>query len=106
MDCILNIAQTLTVSHICSIPNQFRKRFPPRNCVTVFVVKEYGRGVSTNMHGLYVCAELTDGVSFVVKCKKSKITWIIMNAFQSSSVHTIMDAFPVIRSKVAIECAQ
>ena len=54
MDCILNIAQTLTVSHICSIPNQFRKRFPPRNCVTVFVVKEYGRGVSTNIHGLYV----------------------------------------------------
>jgi hypothetical protein len=73
LHCLLNIAQTRTVSHVCNIPNQFCKRFPPRNCVAVFVVKEYGRGVSTNMHGLYVCAELTDGVAFVVKrkCLKS-----------------------------------
>ena len=25
-----------------------------RNCVVLFVIKEYGRGTSTNTHGLYV----------------------------------------------------
>ena len=57
-------------------------------------------------HGSYVCEALTDGVPFGVKCKKSKIKWIIMNAFQVSTMHTIIDAFPGIQSKVAIECAQ
>ena len=52
------------------------------------------------------CGGLTDGVAFVVKGKKSKITWIIMNAFQFPAMGAIIDAFPVIRSKVAIECAQ
>ena len=52
------------------------------------------------------CEGLTDGVGFVAKRKKSKITWRIMNAFQFSIMCTIMDAFLVIRSKVAIECAQ
>ena len=74
--------------------------------MALFVIKEYGRGASTHKYGLYVCECLTDGVAFVVKCKKSKITWRIMNAFQFSTMRTIMDAFPVIRSKVAIECAQ
>ena len=49
---------------------------------------------------------LTDGVAFVVKYKKSKIKWIIMNAYQVSTMHTIIDAFLGIRSKVEIECAQ
>ena len=48
---------------------------------------------------------IADGAAFVVKRKKSKSTWIIMNAFQFSTVQTIMDAFSVIRSKSAIECA-
>ena len=73
--------------------------------MAVFVIKEYGRVVSANIHGLYVCEGLTNGVAFVVKCKTSKITRI-MNAFQFSTMCTIMDAFLVIRSKVAIECAQ
>ena len=74
--------------------------------MAIFVIKEYRRGASTYTHGLYVCEGLTDGVAFVVKCKKSKITWRIMNAFQFPTMRTIMDAFPVIRSKVTIECAQ
>ena len=57
------------------------------------------------IHGLRFDG-LTDGVAFVVKYKKSKIKCIIMNAFQVSTMHTIIDAFPVIRSKAAIECAQ
>ena len=73
--------------------------------LSIFVIKEYGRGASTYTHGLYVCEGLTNGVAFVVKCKTSKITRI-MNAFQFSTMCTIMDAFLVIRSKVAIECAQ
>jgi hypothetical protein len=60
--------------HICNIPNEFLESFLPRNCVAVFVIKEYGRGVSANIHGLYVCEGLTDGVAFVVKREKSKIT--------------------------------
>ena len=87
-----------TVSHVCSISNEFLKRFPPKNCVAVFVIKEYRRGVSTNMLGLYLCEDLTDGVAFVVKLKKSKIIWITMNALQFSTMHTIIDVFPVIRS--------
>ena len=74
--------------------------------MAVFVINIYGRGVLTNIHGLYVCEGLTDGVTFVVKCKKYKITLRIMNAFQFSTMHTIIDAFLVIRSKIAIECAQ
>jgi hypothetical protein len=42
--------------------------------VVVFVVMEYGGGVSTYINGLDVCESLTDGVAFVVKRKKSKIT--------------------------------
>ena len=49
--------------------------------MAVFVIKECGRGVSTNTHGLHVCEGLTDGVAFVVKCKKSKIAQIRMHAF-------------------------
>ena len=63
-----------SVSHVCRISNEFLRRFPPRNCVTIFVIKEYGRGASTYTHGLYVCEGLIDGVAFVVKRKKSKIT--------------------------------
>ena len=59
---------------VCSISNEFLKRFPPRNCVAVFVINIYGRGVLTNIHGSYVCEGLTDGVAFVVKRKKYKIT--------------------------------
>ena len=70
------------------------------------VAKDYGRGTSIYTHGLHICEGLTDGVMFVVKCKKSKITWRIINAFQFSTMHTIMDAFLVIRRKVAIECAK
>ena len=38
------------------------------------VAKDYGRGTSIYTHGLHICEGLTDGVMFVVKCKKSKIT--------------------------------
>ena len=83
-------------------------RFLPWNCVAVFVIKEYRRGVTKYMHGLYVVKVLNMEVAVVVKhkCKKSKITWIIMNAFQFSTMHTIVDAFLGIRSKVLTECAQ
>ena len=49
---------------------------------------------------------LTDGVAFVVKCKKSKITWIIMNAPQFSTMHTVIDTFLGIWRKMLIEWAQ
>ena len=52
------------------------------------------------------CEGLTDGVAFVVKHKKSKITIKIMNAFEFSTIYTKLDAFLGIRSKVGIECAQ
>ena len=65
-----------------------------------------GSDVSANIHGLHVCESLTDGVAFVVKYKKYKIRWRIMNSFLFSRMRTIIDAFPGIRSKVAIECAQ
>jgi hypothetical protein len=38
--------------------------------VAVFVIEEYGRGVSTYIDGLYVCEGLTDRVAFVMRCKK------------------------------------
>ena len=75
-------------------------RILPWNCVVVFGVKEYGRGVSTYISTWIICCDgLTDGVAFVVKCKKSKIKRIIMNAFQVSTMHTIIDVFSGIRSK-------
>ena len=51
-----------SISHFCNIPNKFLKNFPTRNSVAVFVIKEYRGGVSANIHGLYVCEGLTDGV--------------------------------------------
>ena len=81
-------------------------KFLPRNCVALLFLKEYARCVSTNIHGLYVCEGLTEGIAFVVKCKKSKIRWRIMHAFQFSTMHTIIDAFLGIRSKKNLECAQ
>ena len=75
--------------------------------MTVFVIKEYGRGVSIYLSTCIICCDgPTDGVAFAAKCKKSRVTWRIMNAFQFSTMHTIIDAFPGIWSKVAIECAQ
>ena len=52
------------------------------------------------------CEGLTDGVAFVAQHKKSKITLIIMNAFQFSIKCTIIDMFWGIRSKALIEYAQ
>ena len=43
-----------TISNIYSIPNLFRKRFPPRDCVAVFVIKRYASGISTFTRELYV----------------------------------------------------
>ena len=64
-----------TVSYICSIPIEFLKRFLTRNCVVVFVSKEYGIGVSTYISTWIICCDgLTGGIAFVVKHKKSKIT--------------------------------
>jgi hypothetical protein len=72
----------------------FLKRFLPRNYVAVFVINEDGRGVLTNIHGLYVCEVLTDWVAFVVNRKRLKwhhccliFCWLIetkkkMSAFQ------------------------
>ena len=37
--------------------------------------------------------DLTNGVAFVMTCKKSKITWIMMNAPQFSPMHTIFEAY-------------
>jgi hypothetical protein len=74
--------------------------------VAILVIKEHRRGASTYTHGLYVCEGLTEGIAFVVECKKSKITLRIMSAFQFSTMHIIIDAFSVIRRKEAIECTQ
>ena len=70
---LLNIAQTTQYCTFVVYLTSFSRDAPPRNRVAVFVIKEYGRGVSTNIHGLYVCEGLTEGIAFVVKCKKSKI---------------------------------
>ena len=60
-----------------------------------------------NLYAWIICCERhKDEDSFVVQHKKSKITKIIMNAFQFSTMQTIIDAFSGIRSKVEIECAQ
>ena len=75
-------------------------RFLARNCVAVFVIKENGRGVSTFIFTWIKCFDgLTDRVAFVVKYKKSKIKWIIMNAFQVSTMCTVIDAFPGIKKQ-------
>ena len=71
-----------------------------------YAINEYERGVSNYLHGLHGVKVIQNGVAFVAKCKKSKITQKIMNAFQFSTMGTIIDAFPGIRSKVVIECAQ
>ena len=63
------------------------------------------RQISISASSIF-CEGLPEGVAVVVKCKKSKITWIIMNALGFSTMYTIMDAFSGIRSKVEIVCAQ
>ena len=80
----------------------------PRNAsIIVCIVENWNASIIHDVILDFICCEgLTDGVAFVVKRKKSKIKWIIMNAFQVSTMHTIIDAFPGIQSKVAIECAQ
>ena len=50
------------------------------------------------------CEGLTDWIAFVVKCKETKPTWIIMRALQFSTMYTIIHAFSGIRSKVVLEC--
>ena len=91
----------------CTIPNESLNKFLPRNWLAVFAIKEYGSGVSAFISTWTIyCDGLTDGVAFVVVRNMSKIKWMIMNAFQFSTMQTIEDAFPVVRSKVAIECAQ
>ena len=76
-----NIPQS--THHRTYFPNKFFMRFLPRNWVTVFVIKEYGGGVSTFISACISCCDgLREGVAFVVKCKKSKITLKIMNVFQ------------------------
>jgi hypothetical protein len=42
--------------------------------------------------------DLTNGGALVITCKKSKITWIMMNAVQFSPIHTIFEAYSGIRS--------
>ena len=80
-------------------------RFLPSLCVCVGYQGIWKRCI--NIHAWIVCFDgLTDGVVFLVKHKESIITLRIMNAYQVSTMHTIINAFPVIRSKVEIECAQ
>ena len=75
--------------------------------MAVFAIKEYGKGVSAFISTCMIYWDgLTDWVAFVVKHNMSKIKWRIMNTFQLSKMQTIIDAFPVVRRKVAIECAQ
>ena len=85
---------------------QVSQEIPAKNlCGCIWYQGIWKRGINT--YSWIICCEgLTDGITFVVKRKKSNITWIIMDAFQFSTMRTIMDAFLVIRSKVAIDCAQ
>ena len=80
-------------------------RFMPSLCVYVCYQGIWKRCIS--IYSWIICFDgLADRVAFVVKYKKSKIKWIKMNEYQVSTMHTIIDAFPGIRSKVETECDQ
>ena len=101
-NCSLNTAQT--TQYPTSVV--YQTSFSSDSCQEIVWYYYSSRNMQDVYQQIYMdymlCEGLPDGVAFVVKHKKFKTTWKIMHAFQFSTIRTMIDAFPDIRSKVAI----